>query len=61
MFIIIVFDRVLKRSSPFLRTISTLSQGISHGMCFLAWEFLFYAYFISRSCIFFPATIITTK
>ena len=35
MFIITVFDRVLKRSSP-----AVLSQGISHGMRLLAWEIL---------------------
>ena len=46
----------------FIRRISTvLSQGISHGMWLRAWEFLLInVYFISRSCIFFPDTIITT-
>ena len=41
MFIIIVFDYVLAPLLLFLRRISTvLSQGISHGMWLLAWEFL---------------------
>ena len=41
MFIIIVFDGVLTALLLFLRRISTvLSQGISHGMWLLAWEFL---------------------
>ena len=43
MFIIIQFDRVLSALVLFLRRISTvLSQGISHGMRLLAWEFLLF-------------------
>ena len=37
---IIVFDRVLKCYSPVSMMSTGLSQGISHGMCHLVWEFL---------------------
>ena len=56
--IIIVFVHVLTRSSPVASqdNYTVISQGISHGMWLVSWEFLVILQCTSfRVCIFIPA------
>ena len=61
MFIIIIFDRVLTRSSVSSQDFyCSLPRDQSRDVTPRMGVSINWKYFISRSCIYFPATIITT-